>query len=428
MFIKTDSWRRIVSGAGANIYGQIVSIAIQVLSVPLFLSYWDLQTYGTWLIISTVPAYIGIADLGIFSAVSNRVTLHTSRADWHAANKTFHAGVSAFLVLALLLLIGIAVLSMNVKYMPEVVVNNFGAICGSLAISGLMFLGPLFDAKYRAAGCYARGMCLISTARIFDLAGALLALHIESSVSSASYGALLGRLVSSVLLYIDSSWIERKLRWMPKEICWDEVKSLALPSFSMAAFTIGNALGVQTATLVIGYMAGAAVSAIFNTYRTLSRVVLQLVSAFNNSAQHEFAVLFGRGEVEKAKDTTKRMELFLALATFILSLLGIALAPLILDLWTKGKISFQLVPLGLIVLASSLFACGQVGRSLMIALEKQGKLGLVFILVAAMQSLLMIPLVKYFGMVGAGLSLLIGEVIFYVATKRLLRRVFYSLG
>jgi hypothetical protein len=57
--------RRIILGLGANAVGQAVSIVIQLFSLPLYLLYWDLSTYGTWIMLSAVPAYLSMADFGM---------------------------------------------------------------------------------------------------------------------------------------------------------------------------------------------------------------------------------------------------------------------------------------------------------------------------------------------------------------------------
>jgi hypothetical protein len=55
--------RRIILGVGANVFSQVVSIFIQLVSLPVFLQYWDTSTYGSWLLLSAMPAYLSLSDL-----------------------------------------------------------------------------------------------------------------------------------------------------------------------------------------------------------------------------------------------------------------------------------------------------------------------------------------------------------------------------
>jgi hypothetical protein len=57
--------RRILLGFGANAFSQAINIAIQLVSLPLFLLYWDASTYGTWLLLSALPGYLMMADVGM---------------------------------------------------------------------------------------------------------------------------------------------------------------------------------------------------------------------------------------------------------------------------------------------------------------------------------------------------------------------------
>ena len=74
--------RRILASTGSNAYAQATTIAIQLLSLPFFLSRWDLTTYGQWLILSAVPAYLSMADVGMVTAASNRSCI---RGRWSSA-------------------------------------------------------------------------------------------------------------------------------------------------------------------------------------------------------------------------------------------------------------------------------------------------------------------------------------------------------
>ena len=81
--------RRIISGFGANAFGQTVSIVIQLFSLPLFLYYWDTSTYGAWLILSAVPAYLTMADVGMVNAAGNKMTMALGRSDTAEAEPGF---------------------------------------------------------------------------------------------------------------------------------------------------------------------------------------------------------------------------------------------------------------------------------------------------------------------------------------------------
>ena len=55
---------RLISGVGANAYAQGVTLVVQLVSTPALLAAFGAKTYGLWLVVSALPTYIALADLG----------------------------------------------------------------------------------------------------------------------------------------------------------------------------------------------------------------------------------------------------------------------------------------------------------------------------------------------------------------------------
>src|SRR5271163_1103810 len=95
---------RVIRGISANVYGNLIQTALQLLSVPILATHWGLETYGAWLIIFTVPNYLAFADFGFTSAAGNDMTISVARGDRAAAIKTFQAVRAAMTGICLVLL------------------------------------------------------------------------------------------------------------------------------------------------------------------------------------------------------------------------------------------------------------------------------------------------------------------------------------
>ena len=67
------------------------------------------------------------------------------------------------------------------------------------------------------------------------------------------------------------------------------------------AFPIGNAITIQGMSLLIGSLFGPSFLSIFNTYRTLSRVLVQLIASISRSLWPEISRLYANGEQNKIK-------------------------------------------------------------------------------------------------------------------------------
>ena len=72
---------KLLRNLGANAYGQLITVVTQLVSVPLFLHYWGVTLYGEWLILSAVPAYLALSDIGFASSAANDMTIRFAQGD-----------------------------------------------------------------------------------------------------------------------------------------------------------------------------------------------------------------------------------------------------------------------------------------------------------------------------------------------------------
>jgi hypothetical protein len=66
---------RLIRGFGATALGPVVTAIVQIVSVPLFLHVWGAKLYGKWLIISAIPNYLALSDMGFATAACNDITM-----------------------------------------------------------------------------------------------------------------------------------------------------------------------------------------------------------------------------------------------------------------------------------------------------------------------------------------------------------------
>ena len=69
---------RLLRGIAANGLGQAFAVIIQIVSVPVFIGFWGVDLYGEWLILSTIPAYLVMSDIGFASVAANEMTMRVS--------------------------------------------------------------------------------------------------------------------------------------------------------------------------------------------------------------------------------------------------------------------------------------------------------------------------------------------------------------
>jgi O-antigen/teichoic acid export membrane protein len=163
--------RRVIAGMGANSFGMAITIGIQLASLPLFLYYWDTATYGKWLVLSAIPAYLSMADAGMVTAAGNKMAMAIGRGEPTEANRVFQ---SAQLFMAVVCC-AIALAAIPVALLaplPGIEDSDMRFALAALSLSTLLALvGGLSEAVFKATQRYATGTMLGNFTRMADWFG-----------------------------------------------------------------------------------------------------------------------------------------------------------------------------------------------------------------------------------------------------------------
>jgi O-antigen/teichoic acid export membrane protein len=352
--------RRVFLGLGANAYNQAVTIAVQVITVPLLLSAWGAQLYGEWLILFAIPAFLRMTDLGFSISAGNDMTAQVARDDRAGALVVFQS-LSA-LVLAVVG-IGLAVVLAITWHIPltswlNLRVMDVAAARWVVTLLAADILIRLFDgvthAGFRACGDYARHVALSATVRLLQFV-ALWIVALNGGGPTAGAAAFLT--VSVFTTPALAIYLCRRHAWITVGISLArlaELRRLLRPALASMTIPVAQALNLQGMVIVVGTVLGAPAVVVFSTLRTLTRLVFQVVLIVSRAAEPELAGAFGGGNKKLARSLflhALRAGLWLGLAAVIcLATLG----PLIVSIWTQGKVTFE--PLLYGALLASAFA------------------------------------------------------------------------
>lgn len=330
---------------GAGAFGQAVVIVIQIFSLPLFLKQWDTATYGTWLLLSAMPSYLAMTDLGMVATAGNRMTMALGHGDKVEANRLFHSAFMFVLAMtggAVLLSVPVALFAPFDSLQSA---DQRMAIC--LLILGVLVaqFGGLSDAIFRATGRFAQAVMLGNVLRLLEWGGMMAGLYTAGTFTAVALGGLLVRVACTAVLVGVSAQGSHGLTWHWRHASMDEIKSLFKPALSFMVFPLSSALSLQGITLLVGHFFGPAVVAIFNSYRTIARVAVQATSILSNAVWGEFSFLFGKGGTAAVRPIYRRSLMLGAAGSVALSLVLYFAAPLLLELWSHGQIPFQAWPM-----------------------------------------------------------------------------------
>ena len=88
---SSGSFKRVGFTLGANVYGQIVTIAAQIGLVPILLHAWGIERYGAWLLLSALLAYLTLSDFGFTFIAKNEMTMKAASGDRQGALVTYQS-------------------------------------------------------------------------------------------------------------------------------------------------------------------------------------------------------------------------------------------------------------------------------------------------------------------------------------------------
>ena len=103
--------KRLIKSFGANTVGQGLNIVVQLFSIPLYLSAWGTHLYGEWLLLTTIPAYLIMSDMGLTSVAGNNMTMQVGSTDRSTALATFQSTWLFLSLISFLLIIIVLIIS-----------------------------------------------------------------------------------------------------------------------------------------------------------------------------------------------------------------------------------------------------------------------------------------------------------------------------
>lgn len=332
--------RRIIAGMGANSFGMAITVGIQLVSLPFFLHYWNVSNYGIWLMLSAIPAYLSMADVGMVTAAGNKLTMAMGKGDLVEANRVFQsAQLFMTLVCGLIAVITVPI----ILYAPLLFLQNtdqrvaLSALC--VGVLAALF-GGLSEAVFKSTKRYAAGTMLNNYVRLGEWIGCMLGLLMVGSFAAVAMGGLVIRLIGTLIAVQLSKRGNHGIHWGIHAAEHTEIRAMIKPAVSFMIFPLANALSFQGLTLLVGALFGPIAVVLFNTYRTIARVAVQITAIFSHALWPEFSRLFGENARAAVRQLFRRSALLGALQAFFLSAILYVEAPFLLRIWTNNNIEF----------------------------------------------------------------------------------------
>jgi O-antigen/teichoic acid export membrane protein len=412
---------RLISGTVASWVQIAITLLSQVILVPLYLSYWDVKTYGVWLAMIAFTGVLNTLDLGYQEYLAYEF-LKMGKDNTKLISKHLSSGLllglllGIFQMLIILVLYGLGFISILFNESSALInTDMINDICIVLLMQGFAWMvfgsvGGILGRGMHVFGHYPRmAWWGVFSSVAINLAPAM-AVGLGADLLTTGITMAIARLLSSIPICIDMILLFKKagvrLRSPTFMIGWNDFTRSLYLCFAGLLENMRH----QGARMLLTPLAGITGLAAFSTMRTGSNVAMQGLHTITHPLMPELISFLHKRDQTRSDVAfvTIWIVVVVALAPALL-VLQLIVQPLYL-LWTKNQIPFDpwlfaTLSMGILVYAISQPAIAVVrGNNL---LKSQ-----VFIsgIAGTITILGMFILVPFLGISGAGLALLLAEI------------------
>jgi O-antigen/teichoic acid export membrane protein len=413
--------RRLVLGAGATSLGPLVTLATQLVSVPIFLHFWGAEKYGEWLMIYAIPAYLAMSDMGFGTVAGNDMTMRVARGDISGALSTFQSTwrlvtlISLALAAVLLPIISVIpigrVLHLSAIALPEahfalliLVIDSLACLQTSLPVSG-----------FKAAGLNHMAALGINIIRIIEGISILTAVALGRGPVFIAATLLIVRALGNLALAVTATSFIPWLHFGFTQASWSSVRELFRPAIAFMAFPASNAISLQGALLAIGIVLGPVYVAMFAPLRTVSRAAVQATEIFKLSFWPELSAAYGAGNFELARKLHRLACQLAILFNGCILLVLLVMGPKLLRIWTHGKIPIDVPTFYLLLAGVTLTSLWNTSSAVPIAANRHTRIAIEQLVSVIASLVCAIVLIRFMGLAGCALGLLVAEIYMVLA-------------
>jgi O-antigen/teichoic acid export membrane protein len=407
-------------GVAANGYGQAVALVSLLASVPFFLRAWGEHLYGEWLLLSLIPVYLAISDLGFGTAAGTEMTAMVARDDREGALSVLHTVWTAVTVISVVLCV-VLVGTLHIVPIEQVLGLTMLNRQEANAVAVLLVVqvclsqqGGVIDAAYKCDGNYATGIFFINTARLAEFVFGLAVLALGGDPWHYALMMVCVKFASYGLIWLD---LRKRVPWARPG--WSRasrahIRPLLLPALGFIATPLAYAFSIQGILFAVGHLFSPAMVTVVSLHRTFARLVWQLANMVSTTAWVELSRALGAGDKELGRRIYRRSWQAVLWATLAASGALWLLARPFFEFWVRGRVDFHPALLGVFLVASVLGGLWGVGFVVPVSLNRHHWLTVVFLGVTFGSFLLSFPMLEAGGLVGGAWAIVLGEALLLV--------------
>lgn len=408
---------RLSRAIGATLLGQLFTVGMSFLLVPLALRQWGAGAYGEWLTLSALAGCLTLFDFGAQSYVTNRICQAYARGSVEQLHRDLH---SALLFLYALPVIAFGLLMAVVAGIPVNAALHFQATGREMATLTLLLLSAntlllaipqgLMAGVYRATGANARGTMVGNVFRLIQLVVSITVLSGGGSMTALAASWVAINIVSGAVIVWDLRRIRPDVRIGIRLGSLAHGASLAGPSLLFLMLTVAATVNTQGTLLIVNGFLGGVVVAQFATLRVLANALVQGANVLTAAVWPELTALEATASREELGRVVRSFVRLSVTLTAVGAVLVKSVGPDFYILWTQRQIHFDAWLLDVLLIQVVLMSFWSSSAVPLLASNRHRTYAWWMVANAAMTVGFSLLLIHPFGVVGVALGSLLADV------------------
>lgn len=414
MNIRITLIRNLLSQVWSRLFS---NIGVRLLQVPILLAALGQDDYGRWLVLSTIPAWLSLSNMGYGTVAGNEMVMNMGGGDLTKARQTysntfFLAAVSGMVIFPLVMLGTYHAPLAGWLGVPKERSTEISLAAFLLSFSVILsFFADVFGTRLRAARKTHLVGILLGLQLWLELGLILFMLKSGSRFDLLALANLLSTCAYLLVVYIFSRRTMPGIRFRQKDISLPVVRQLFTNGFYYQALPLGHAMLLQGQVMLVQSVLGPAAVALFSTSRTLVRLISQGLELINHSVWPELSLLFGKRDHQKAA-MLHRTSVFLSVSLALTAALIFSLG----GTWLFQQWTRQLLPISQSLLIAFLVAVPAnalwyTSSIVLLSANEYEGLARRYVIAAVLSLAACYLLTQQFGLEGAALATLVADLV-----------------
>ncbi|HIF9217881.1 TPA: hypothetical protein ACX6QF_003415 [Photobacterium damselae] len=367
-----DIFKNIIKGVISGSFGVIISLVIQLLSLPLFIHYWGMDRYGEWLIIYALPFYLSISDFGLVNVYVNKAGAFFAIKRLKLVQVYFTTALYTLIPIGMF--IGILILSINVNMIDKKSIF----ICSFLLVvySFCSFFNNFICNFFRATRKFHIGSYLLNITRLLDFVVTVITLAFHGDEVELAIVLVvckfLSVLISFLLFKKINKWCSFDFKFYSNKLFkLNIIKSISYFLIPLSQMTINQGLMFS-----IGITIGADKVVIFNSVRVFCRLLLLMTNVLTAACRQEINrayFLLAYSDFYRIIAKLKKTNFILC---FSIGFLMVFLGRDIILLWTSNKVDVSFSFILIIMIGVVFNSLSLVNLSILTSINKHNMIAL----------------------------------------------------